>query len=99
MFVITTSQQTCFASGLVDYALLLYRKFVAKLSRQVCPDKIISRKIKLAASVHAIWEYGMEGQKNELGFFEAPVCVWRALGKEKVCGSQCGTLNLLKQGL
>ncbi|GBN26194.1 hypothetical protein AVEN_165958-1 [Araneus ventricosus] len=54
--VITTSQQTCFASGLADYALLLCRKFAAKLPHQVCHDKLISRKIKLAASVHAIWE-------------------------------------------
>ncbi|GBN01357.1 hypothetical protein AVEN_227729-1 [Araneus ventricosus] len=54
-FVMTTSQQTCFASGLVDYALLLCMKFVSKLPRQVCHDKLISIKIKLAASVHAIW--------------------------------------------
>ncbi|GBM35695.1 hypothetical protein AVEN_267454-1 [Araneus ventricosus] len=54
--VITTSQKTCFASGLADYALLLCRKFAAKLPHQVCHDKLISRKIKLAASVNAIWE-------------------------------------------
>ncbi|GBM86368.1 hypothetical protein AVEN_186534-1 [Araneus ventricosus] len=53
-FVITTSQQTCFASGLVDYALLLCSKFAAKLPHQVCHDKLISRKIELAASVYAI---------------------------------------------
>ncbi|GBL61090.1 hypothetical protein AVEN_147712-1 [Araneus ventricosus] len=53
-FVIT-SQQTRFANGLADYALLLCRKFAAKLPHQVCHDKLISRKIKLAASVHAIW--------------------------------------------
>ncbi|GBN34681.1 Cellular nucleic acid-binding protein [Araneus ventricosus] len=47
----TTSQQTCFASGLVDFALLLCRKFAAKVLHQVCHDKPISRKIKLAASV------------------------------------------------
>ncbi|GBN55990.1 hypothetical protein AVEN_121817-1 [Araneus ventricosus] len=52
----TSSQQTCFASGLVDYALLLSRKIAAKLPHQVCNDKLISRKVKLAASVHAIWE-------------------------------------------
>ncbi|GBM78046.1 hypothetical protein AVEN_44576-1 [Araneus ventricosus] len=39
-FVITTSQRTCFASGLVDYALLLCRKFAAKLPHQVCHDKL-----------------------------------------------------------
>ncbi|GBO06055.1 hypothetical protein AVEN_10951-1 [Araneus ventricosus] len=50
-FFITTSQQTCFESGLVDYALLLCRKFAAKLPHQVCHDKLISRKIKLAPSV------------------------------------------------
>ncbi|GBN12778.1 hypothetical protein AVEN_192556-1 [Araneus ventricosus] len=55
-FAITTSQPTCFASGLVDYALLLCRKFAAKLPHQVCHDKLISRKIELAASVHAIWD-------------------------------------------
>ncbi|GBM49077.1 hypothetical protein AVEN_266437-1 [Araneus ventricosus] len=54
-FVMTSSQQTCFASGLVDSALLLCRKFVSKLPHHVCHDKLISRKIKLAASVHAIW--------------------------------------------
>ncbi|GBN75722.1 hypothetical protein AVEN_8322-1 [Araneus ventricosus] len=32
------------------------RKFAAKLPLQVCHDKLISRKIKLAASVHAIWD-------------------------------------------
>ncbi|GBN26124.1 hypothetical protein AVEN_275672-1 [Araneus ventricosus] len=31
------------------------RNFVADLSCQVCHDKLISRKTKLAASVHAIW--------------------------------------------
>ncbi|GBO32909.1 hypothetical protein AVEN_260231-1 [Araneus ventricosus] len=46
-FVVTTSQQTCFASGLVDYALLLCRKFASKLQHQVCHDKLISRKILL----------------------------------------------------
>ncbi|GBM88581.1 hypothetical protein AVEN_62916-1 [Araneus ventricosus] len=56
MFVLTSLQQTCFASVLVDYALLLCRKFAAKLPHQVCHGKLISRKIKLAASVHAIWE-------------------------------------------
>ncbi|GBO37022.1 hypothetical protein AVEN_69262-1 [Araneus ventricosus] len=44
-----------FSSGLVDYALLLCRKFAAKVSHQVSHDKLISRKIKLAASVHVIW--------------------------------------------
>ncbi|GBM87295.1 hypothetical protein AVEN_107415-1 [Araneus ventricosus] len=53
-FVMTFSRQTCL-SGLVEYALLLCRKFVSKLPRQVCHDKLISRKIKLAASVHVIW--------------------------------------------
>ncbi|GBM98241.1 hypothetical protein AVEN_116367-1 [Araneus ventricosus] len=56
-FVITSSQQTCFASELFDYALLLCRKFAAMLPHQVCHDKLISRKIKFAAIVvHAIWE-------------------------------------------
>ncbi|GBN62134.1 hypothetical protein AVEN_23554-1 [Araneus ventricosus] len=55
-FVITTSQQTCSASGLVYYAFLLRRKFAAKLPHQVSHDKLISRKITLAASVHAIWD-------------------------------------------
>ncbi|GBN38083.1 hypothetical protein AVEN_201762-1, partial [Araneus ventricosus] len=50
-FVITTLQQTCFASELVDYALLLCRKFAVKLLHQVCHDKLISRKINLAASM------------------------------------------------
>ncbi|GBN52753.1 hypothetical protein AVEN_212094-1 [Araneus ventricosus] len=54
-FVIETSQQTCFASGLVDYALLLCRTFAAKLPHQVCHDKLISKKVTLAANVHAIW--------------------------------------------
>ncbi|GBL79379.1 hypothetical protein AVEN_206190-1 [Araneus ventricosus] len=49
----TSSQQACFASGLFEYALFLFRKFAAKLPHQVCHDKLISRKIKLAVS--AIW--------------------------------------------
>ncbi|GBN91119.1 hypothetical protein AVEN_267241-1 [Araneus ventricosus] len=44
-----------FGSGLVDCALFLCRKFAAKLPPQVCHDKLISRKINLSASVHAIW--------------------------------------------
>ncbi|GBO07426.1 hypothetical protein AVEN_139514-1, partial [Araneus ventricosus] len=47
-FVMASSQQTCSASGLDDYALLLCRKFAAKLSHQVRHDELISRKIKLA---------------------------------------------------
>ncbi|GBO27595.1 hypothetical protein AVEN_64737-1, partial [Araneus ventricosus] len=31
-------------------------KFAAKLPHHVCHDKLISRKFKLAASVHAIWD-------------------------------------------
>ncbi|GBO15370.1 hypothetical protein AVEN_145844-1 [Araneus ventricosus] len=31
------------------------RKFAAKLPHKVCHEKQISRKIKLAASVHSIW--------------------------------------------
>ncbi|GBN88939.1 hypothetical protein AVEN_228409-1 [Araneus ventricosus] len=38
------SQQTCFASGVVDNTMLVCRSFAAILSRQVCHDKIISRK-------------------------------------------------------
>ncbi|GBN16979.1 hypothetical protein AVEN_238200-1 [Araneus ventricosus] len=53
--VLSSLQQTCFESGLVDYALLLCGKLAAKLPHQVCPDKLISTKMKLAASVHAIW--------------------------------------------
>ncbi|GBN11864.1 hypothetical protein AVEN_202163-1 [Araneus ventricosus] len=49
------SPQTCFTCGEVDYAMLLCRSFVANLSRQVCHDKIISRKITFAANVHAIY--------------------------------------------
>ncbi|GBO32915.1 hypothetical protein AVEN_97134-1 [Araneus ventricosus] len=49
-------RSTCFASGLVDYALILCRKFAAKLPYQICHDKLISRKITLAASVRAIWD-------------------------------------------
>ncbi|GBM46663.1 hypothetical protein AVEN_139934-1 [Araneus ventricosus] len=41
---ISVSRQTCFASGVVDYAMLLCRNFTANLSCQVCHDKIISRK-------------------------------------------------------
>ncbi|GBN86312.1 hypothetical protein AVEN_21061-1 [Araneus ventricosus] len=63
-FVITTSQQTCFASELVDYALLLCSKFAAKLPHQFGHDKLISRKIKLAASVHAIWEDILKFNQN-----------------------------------
>ncbi|GBM04371.1 hypothetical protein AVEN_35561-1 [Araneus ventricosus] len=43
--VVSTSQQICFASGLVDYAILLCRRFAANLSSQVCHDKIISRNL------------------------------------------------------
>ncbi|GBL75562.1 hypothetical protein AVEN_143446-1 [Araneus ventricosus] len=52
---VSTLQQTCIARRVIDCALLVCRKFVAKLSRQVCHDELISRKITLAASVHAIW--------------------------------------------
>ncbi|GBL92093.1 hypothetical protein AVEN_102634-1 [Araneus ventricosus] len=65
--VMTTSQQTCFVSGSVDYALLPCRKFAAKLPHQVCHDKLISRKIKLAASTDAIWNLTVE-QKTTFGF-------------------------------
>ncbi|GBM00932.1 hypothetical protein AVEN_151389-1 [Araneus ventricosus] len=53
--VVSTSQQTCFESGLVDYAVLLCKNFAANLPRQVCYDKVIPRKITLAANVHAVW--------------------------------------------
>ncbi|GBO23993.1 hypothetical protein AVEN_187141-1 [Araneus ventricosus] len=48
--------ETCFTRRVVDYAILPFRRIAANLSRQVCHDKIISRKIKLAANVHVIWE-------------------------------------------
>ncbi|GBN87354.1 hypothetical protein AVEN_262656-1 [Araneus ventricosus] len=73
--VITTSQQTCFASGLVDFALLHCRKFASKLPHQFYHDKLISRKIKLAESGHAIWELeesheernGFSQRKSDMG--------------------------------
>ncbi|GBM01287.1 hypothetical protein AVEN_170339-1 [Araneus ventricosus] len=64
-FVMTSSQQTCFVSGLVDYALLPCRKFTAKLPHQICHDKLITRKIKFAASVHAIWGTSEEKAQRE----------------------------------
>ncbi|GBM71837.1 hypothetical protein AVEN_159957-1 [Araneus ventricosus] len=51
----STLQHTCIARRMIDYALLLCREFATKLPHQVCHDKLISRKITLAASVHAIW--------------------------------------------
>ncbi|GBN35275.1 hypothetical protein AVEN_98436-1 [Araneus ventricosus] len=75
--VITTSQKTCFSNGLVDYALLLCRKFAAKLlPHQVCHDKLISRKIKLAASAHAVWvsiNRGLLSSFNQIGQIESIV--------------------------
>ncbi|GBO30908.1 hypothetical protein AVEN_129052-1, partial [Araneus ventricosus] len=58
-FVIAASEQTCFACGLVDYDLLLCRKFAAKLPHQACQDKLISRKIKLPA-VYVLSGVGLE---------------------------------------
>ncbi|GBM78730.1 hypothetical protein AVEN_244402-1 [Araneus ventricosus] len=59
----TSSQQTCFANGLVDNVFLLCRTFTTKLPQQVCYDKLISRKIKLAA-VYAIWDRRDEVRSN-----------------------------------
>ncbi|GBO19269.1 hypothetical protein AVEN_116908-1 [Araneus ventricosus] len=53
---VSTSQQTSFASGLVVYAVLPCRNFDENLSRQVCQDKIMSRKIIPATNVRAIWD-------------------------------------------
>ncbi|GBO18515.1 hypothetical protein AVEN_76436-1, partial [Araneus ventricosus] len=53
-FAVSNSLQTCSTRRVVEYAILLCRRFAANLSRQVCHDKIMSRKIKLAANVHAI---------------------------------------------
>ncbi|GBL72078.1 hypothetical protein AVEN_115090-1 [Araneus ventricosus] len=39
----------------LSFDLWKERKFASKLPHQVCHDKLISRKIELAASVHAIW--------------------------------------------
>ncbi|GBO38584.1 hypothetical protein AVEN_62169-1 [Araneus ventricosus] len=64
----STTLQTCFAGGLVDYALLLCRKFAANLPHQVCHDKLISKRITLAASVRAIWVV-----RRGSGAMEAPV--------------------------
>ncbi|GBO11746.1 hypothetical protein AVEN_216122-1 [Araneus ventricosus] len=65
-FVIT-SQQTCFASGLADFALLLRRKLPVKLPHQDCHDKLISSNITLVASMRAIWVHGPASSKFESG--------------------------------
>ncbi|GBM01437.1 Y+L amino acid transporter 2 [Araneus ventricosus] len=57
-FVITSSQQTCFESGLVDYALILCRKVAAKLPLQVyvISKMLQSENIDVSSAVEMIFK-------------------------------------------